>query len=121
MLAADFVSLEVLGGTRVIVLPLLLIFPLYSEESCWEIRLGVERVIEPRIPFPPARIAVSDGGAAVRRKGCGIRGAASRICGLSAEGGSKVLVFDLHALKKASGRVSARHSSLIPRPRISDP
>ena len=98
MLAADFVSLEVLGGTRVIFPPLLLIFPLYSEESCWEIRLGVERVIEPRIPFPPARIAVSDGGAAVRRKGCGIRGAASRICGLSAECGSKVLVFDLHAV-----------------------
>ena len=42
MLAADFVSLEVLGGTRVIVLPLLLISPLYSEESCWEIRLGVK-------------------------------------------------------------------------------
>ena len=61
-------------------------------------RNELERVIEPRIPFPPARIAVSDGGAAVRRKGCGIRGAVSRICGLSAEGGSRLLVFDLQAL-----------------------
>ena len=76
----------------------LLIFPLYPEESCWEIRLGVERVIEPRIPFPPARIAVSDGDTAVSRKGCGIRGAVSRICGLSAECGSRLLVFDLQAL-----------------------
>jgi hypothetical protein len=61
-------------------------------------RNQLERVIEPRIPFPPARIAVSDGGAGVRRKGCGIRGAVARICGLSAECGSKVLVFDLQAV-----------------------
>ena len=47
---------------------------------------------------------------AVSRKGCGIRcklRAASRICRLSAEWWGRLLLFDLHALKKASGRVSA--------------
>jgi hypothetical protein len=42
VLAARFLSLEMLGGTRVIFPPLLLISPLYPKESCWEIRLGVK-------------------------------------------------------------------------------